>query len=119
MLGATAPLFAIMGRGLLYVLWVMVLAFIVRALFNKYLADGDASATTWLWVGWGILGVVPLIMFNLLFFALALIFGGTKKAMRIKKPVAFFPVILGAQVLTVIFFYIGIAANEYLGKHYI
>lgn len=72
MMGVTITLLSHLPRPIWYILAVVALGIGLNILINKLnlLGDGDANTITWLWIGYGFIGLLTLVKFLLVFLSL-------------------------------------------------
>lgn len=105
MLGLTVSIGSHIVNGILYVLSVLVVVMVGQYFIKRYklIGDADVSALMWLFMGFAFIAPNVLLYFILVWGCLALFQWIALKSFRINKPVAHFPIILLAFILTGVF----------------
>lgn len=108
MLGVSIGLFAIFKHRFIYVLGLIFGSiFISKVLIRlKALGDGDISAINWLYLGYGIIGIKPLVTFFLCFTTILTLYFSLKYLIskilkgNFKQKMPFFAVLLVCFIVT-------------------
>jgi len=67
--------------------------------FKDVLAQGDWQSLQWIYLGLFLLNPASLVFFLAIFSVLTLVFYIAKGILKIEKPIAFYPVILGSFII--------------------
>lgn len=103
MLGLTISLFSHIQRPILYILALILINWLLQKwiIYLNVIADGDASAFNWIFLGFGIFGYTSLIIFLISFAFTSLIYQSMKQyVFKVDKPTPFFMVLLLSFIAT-------------------
>jgi len=105
MTGLSFGLLYIFRHSWYYTLSVIVVAVVLKIIFDKTgaVGGGDVNTLFWLFIGFGFINLGFLALFMGLFIVLTLLFHGLRIAFKYKRPVPFYGVILISFIVVSIF----------------
>lgn len=106
MYGVTITIYTHVVRQWWYIVFVIAAGFLFMYLGNKInqklkqsIGEADIKTLAWILTGYGVINPFHFILFLMLFCLFTVVYLITKKALKIKKPIPFYPVILVTFVL--------------------